>query len=107
MIDMLKKFKDSTPFAKGTPVYLVTKEGEIIEGYTIESSLMDLVSLNCSPLDGTEKQGFTIDNDLLKPNWCAGKKYFVAACTQKEKAEELAIEASARYKRRRLKNDVS
>ena len=91
---MLKKFSEqrvnNQTFTKGTPVYIVTKEGTVIEGYHIDSSFLDLVSLDRSPLDDTEKQGFTIDGDLLRPNWCAGKKHFIAACTNKIQAVELA-----------------
>lgn len=97
---MLKKFNTGTRFVKGTPVYVVTKKGEILEGYEIESTLLDLVSLNRSPLDGTEKQGFTIDGDLLKPNWCDGKKFLIAACVDRQVAEEIANQARTKIRKR-------
>ncbi len=92
---MLKKFTNASPknsFHSGDPVYLVTRKGKIIDGYYIQDILMDLVSLNRSPLDGTEKQGFTIEGNLLRPNWCAGKVIFEAACLSRNQAEKIAEE---------------
>lgn len=93
---MLKKFNESQHshplFSPGAEIFLVTKNGDILEGFYITEILMELVSLNCSPLDGSEKQGFTIEGNLLKPNWCAGKRKFEAACASKEHAQSLALE---------------
>lgn len=89
---MLKKFiesGDSALFRPGAAVYIVTKLGAIIEGYSIASTLGELVSLDRSPISGTEKQGFTIEGRFLKPNWCAGKQKFEAACIDKKEAETL------------------
>lgn len=85
---MLKKFKDETPFQPGDPVYIVTRKGEIIEDLFVDSVLFDLVSLNKSPLEGSEKQGFTVKQNTLKPNWCEGRKHILAAFKSKHEAEE-------------------
>lgn len=88
----MKKFNTlnlNPNFTPGTSVYVVTKKGDILEGYRIVSTLMELVDLDRSPLDGSKNQGFTIEEDLLKPNWCEGKKNLIAACLTKEKAQEL------------------
>ncbi len=91
---MLKKFDETGgnggAFSVGTPVYIVMRDGSILEGHTIEDRLMDLVSLNRSPLDGSEKQGFTVKGNLLKPNWCEGRKRIIAACATREEANTLA-----------------
>ena len=91
---MLKKFSESfdveSQFTPGMLIYLVSRKGEIIEGFRISSILVDLVSLDRSPLEGSEKQGFTIEGRKLKPNWCAGRKAFLAAFATKDEALELA-----------------
>ncbi len=90
---MLKKFKDtsgSTHFRPGSAVYVVMRDGTVIEGHCIGSCLGELVSLDRSPLDGTEKQGFTIQNNHLMPNWCEGKRQILAVCMSREEAEDMA-----------------
>ena len=88
---MLKKFKDTTgPFYAGALVYVVMPDGTIIEGHHIVSRLGELVSLNRSPLDGTEKQGFTIQDNRLLPNWCEGKRRILAVCMTRQDAEGLS-----------------
>jgi len=87
---MLKKFNSKNErFYRGSEVYLVTRKGEIIEGFRVANVLTDLVELDRSPIERSEKQGFTIRNNLLKPNWCEGKKIFRAGCATK--AEALAL----------------
>lgn len=91
---MLKKFRPDVttddPFHEGLSVFIVTKEGEVLEGYHIVQRLCDLVSLDRSPLDGSEKQGFAIEGDVLKPTWCAGRKAIYAAVATREYAVALA-----------------
>ncbi len=87
---MLKKYQPHNPkFAIGTPVYLVTKEGNILEGFFIQKILGDLIMLNDSPLLGA-KQGFSICEERLRPNWCEGKTKFRAACLSRSEAEKIA-----------------
>ncbi len=81
---------DSHPFSKGQEVFLVTRKGEVLTGFTIDSILVDLVSLSRSPLPDSEKQGFTIDGELLRPNWCAGRKAIIAGCQTRAEADALA-----------------
>ncbi len=87
---MLKKYQPHHPkFSIGTPVYLVTREGNILEGFFIQKTLGDLIMLNDSPLLGA-KQGFSICEERLQPNWCEGKKKFRAACLTRSEAEKIA-----------------
>jgi hypothetical protein len=74
-------------FALGTPIFLVTRGGEILEGFRISSILLDQVMLDPPPLGA--KQGFTIEGNCLKPNWCAGRRAFRAAYTTRKEAEAL------------------
>lgn len=91
---MLKKFLSSRendhPFSVGVSIYLVTREGTIVEGFSVANTLGDLVSLDRSPMEGSEKQGFTIEGNRLRPNWCAGKRRFEAGCVSRKEAEELS-----------------
>ena len=91
---MLKKFNDTggenSLFGVGAPVFVVTRQGEVLEGYTIKSRLLQLFTLNCSPLDGTEKQGFTLKGEVLKPNWCEGKRKLHCVCATRQHADEMA-----------------
>lgn len=104
---MLKKFQnDCSHFLPGTPLFLVTREGVILEGFTISDSLGRLVSLNKPPLPGSEKQGFTIEGELLKPNWCEGKRTFIAACLTREEAELLATPVLERLARKKKKEEA-
>ena len=68
----------------------MSRKGEILTGFHVEAVLLELVSLNRSPLPDSEKQGFTVDGDLLKPNWCAGRKAIYAGCRTREEAEILS-----------------
>lgn len=77
-------------FSVGQEIFLVTRSGEILEGYRITAVLDQLVSLDRSPIEGSDKQGFTINRQLLKPNWCDGRKFLYAGCTTWEEAEILA-----------------
>lgn len=90
---MLKKFNGTGiaagPFGVGTPVFVVLRDGTILEGFHVQSRLMDLVSLDRSPLDDTEKQGFTLQGTQLLPNWCEGKRKILAACSSRQEAEDL------------------
>ena len=91
---MLKKFRPDAPtddpFHEGLSVFIVTKDGEILEGYHIVKRLCELISLDRSPLDGSEKQGFAVEGDVLKPTWCAGRKEIYAAVATREHAIALA-----------------
>ncbi len=94
---MLRKFNEkfgaeSGPFVSGASVYIVMRDGTMREGYFIQSCLMDLVSLDRSPLDDSEKQGFTISGDQLLPNWCEGKRQIVAAWINRDRAEQMAAD---------------
>ncbi len=84
----LRKYLDGE-LEEGAPVFVVTRKGEILVGFSVAGVLGDLVALNKSPLGG-EKQGFTLTEGLLKPNWCEGRKAIVAACFTREEAERLA-----------------
>lgn len=99
---MLKKLSDGDAahelFKPGKEVYIVTRDGEILEGFHIKSVLIDLVSLDKSPLDGTEKQGFTISGNQLKPNWCDGRKSLIGAFATKEEALRRAEKRRSKQK---------
>ena len=89
---MLKKYKgiDALSGQKlnvGDNIYVVTKKGVILEGFLVESILMDMISLNRSPLDEGTKQGFVLNGEWLLPNWCEGKRAVAVACTSREQAE--------------------
>lgn len=104
---MLKKFHNPlSKFHQGSELYLVTREGVILEGFKIADSLGTLVSLDRPPLPGSEKQGFTIDGELLKPNWCEGKRTFVAACLTLREAEQLAAPILERLQKKKLKMEA-
>jgi len=91
---MLKKFDEAggeeSPFVVGTQVFVVTRQGEVLEGYSVKSRLLRLFTLDRSPLDGSEKQGFTLKGDVLKPNWCEGKRKLHSVCATREHADQLA-----------------
>lgn len=93
---MLKKFQadlaTDDPFHVGLPVFIVTKDGEISEGYRIVQRLCDLILLDRSPLDESEKQGFVIEGNLLKPTWCAGRKAIYAVVATRAHAADLAAQ---------------
>lgn len=90
---MLKKMQFiDDHFVPGVAVFLLTKKGIILEGFTIQDRLMDLISLDRSPIDGTEKQGFTLEGGLLRPNWCAGKRVIEAGFIDRKEAEKMAQE---------------
>jgi len=68
----------------------VTRKGEVLSGFTIDEVLFDMVSLNRPPLSDSDKQGFTVDGELLRPNWCAGRKAIIAGCHTRTEADALA-----------------
>lgn len=80
-------FRD--PFREGVSVYVVMRTGEILQGYRVASRLLDLVTLDRSPLDGGSKQGFTVEGELLLPNWCAGRREIIAVVSSHEKGLEI------------------
>ena len=84
----LRKYLD-TNLTIGTEIFLVTRDGRVLDGFSVASVLGDLVSLDLPPLEG-EKQGFTWDGKQLKPNWCAGRKALIAGLLNRQEAEELA-----------------
>jgi hypothetical protein len=91
---MLRKLSDrstsSHPFKQGQEIFLVTRKGEILSGFAVAKVLIDLVSLDRAPFPDSDKQGFTIDARLLRPNWCAGRKALLAGCSTLEEAKALA-----------------
>jgi hypothetical protein len=88
---MLRRLQSGTPeFRLGQLIFLVTRKGEVLSGYRIAAILSDLVMLDRSPVEGSTKQGFTIKKDLLKPNWCEGRRLFYAGCTTREQAQLFA-----------------
>ena len=90
----LRKLSDCTQtpplYSYGQEVFLVTRKGEVLSGFTVEKVLCDMVSLSRAPLPDSDKQGFTVDGELLRPNWCAGRKAIIAGCRTREEAEALA-----------------
>ncbi|GAB4232144.1 MAG: hypothetical protein Tsb0021_10740 [Chlamydiales bacterium] len=89
---MLQKFNfhHSSKYVVGKDIYLVTRQGDVLQGFTIASVLANLVSIDKPPLKGSEKQGFTIKGPYLKPNWCEGRKQFWGACLSYEEACAIA-----------------
>ena len=107
---MLKKFKpsdESNLFHPGARVFVVARDGRILEGYQVARKLVDLVELDRSPLEEMETgrgcqnakhqassvsrgHGFTITGNQLKPNWCEGKRLLLGACLTRQEAEILA-----------------
>lgn len=77
-------------YSRGQEVFLVTRKGEVLSGFVVDEVLCDLVSLNRSPLPDSDKQGFTVDKELLRPNWCAGRKAIVAGCRTRAEADAIA-----------------
>ncbi len=102
---MLKKFQAQSnsqrKISVGDPVFLLTRQGNVMEGFFIKRILMDLVDVEPSPIEGSDKQGFTIKGDRLLPNWCAGKKVFVAGFLSEAEARE------AQSKRQDKKRELS
>lgn len=96
----LRKLSDrpeaSHSYFRGVEVFLVTRKGEILTDFIVDEVLLDLVSLNRSPLPDSDKQGFTIDGELLRPNWCAGRKAIFAGCRTRAEAEALAAKRTGR-----------
>lgn len=88
---MLRKLSDlqatESPFRVGTEVFLVTRQGTILEGFRIARVLLDQVMLDHPPLPDSPKQGFTITGSLLRPNWCAGKRAIRAGFLTRQEAE--------------------
>ncbi|MBN4067491.1 hypothetical protein JYU14_05345 [Simkania negevensis] len=90
---MLKKLSgNSEYFTEGQAVFLVTRTGEIHGRYYIDRVLFPLVSFASQPIEGSLKQGFTIEGQALIPNWCEGRRTFVCAVASEEKAKELSAE---------------
>ncbi len=108
---MLKKFEHSpetTAFKPGVAIFVVARNGKILDGFRITKRLADLVELDRSPLEEIESKrgcqnakhqpatadskahGFTVVGQVLKPNWCEGKRFLLGACLTKEEAELLA-----------------
>ena len=87
-------------FSPGTKIYLVTRSGDILSHFTVMDTLFGLVSLDKNPLPDSSHQGFTIKGDHLIPNWCAGKKAFLAGYTSLNEDEKVALEQKARIKKR-------
>lgn len=87
---MLRPFvDDSSPFQIGKEIFLITRSGAVLEAFFITAILGNLVSLDRPPIPGSSKQGFTIERDLLKPNWCEGRRQFYAGCASRQQALEL------------------
>ena len=77
----------SLSFPKGQPIFLLTRAGEILEGYVVQSIFMDQVLLNEAPFEGSPKQGYDIRHGVLKPNWCDGRKYLIGGYRTLEEAQ--------------------